>query len=178
MGPMGRASFAAASLTTVLTLAFVLATPSALAAETDPGVALALDVRAGLEGGGVGYAEGVRRSRTVVRFGGDAWLFDPADDMIGVAFLAELEPHLGFGGELRYQRRLWDVAVISVGPTAVFAPKTLVGGTLAFSYRPVLSEAVELDVGPVGNVFFAGSDRPEGVVPWQVLLNAGIRFRL
>lgn len=178
MGPMGRASFAAVSLATSLTGAFMLAVASEAAAETDPGAALALDVRAGVEGGGVGYAEGVRRSRTILRFGGDAWLFDPADDMIGVAFLAELEPHLGFGGELRYQRRLWEVAVVSVGPTAVFAPKTLVGGTLGISYRPALSEAVELDVGPAGNVFFAGADRPEGVVLWQVLVNAGIRFRL
>lgn len=168
----------APSLACLLAFALAFASPSEAAADTDPGAALTLDVRAGLEGGGVGYAEGVRRSRTVVRLGGDLWLFDPADDMIGVALLAELEPHLGFGGELRYQRRLWDVAVVSVGPTAVFAPKTLVGATLAFSYRPALSEAVELDVGPVGNVFFAGSDRPERVVPWQVLLNAGIRFRL
>ncbi|HHH30403.1 MAG TPA: hypothetical protein ENK57_18965 [Polyangiaceae bacterium] len=171
---MGRVSFTASTLA----LAMALAMPAEVAAETDPGAAIAMDVRAGLEGGGLGYAEGVRRSRTIVRFGGDAWLFDPADDMIGLAFLAELEPHLGFGGELRYQRRLWEVTVVSVGPTAIFAPKTLVGGTLGFSYRPTTSETVELDVGPTGNVFFAGSDRPEGVVPWQILVNAGIRFRL
>ena len=97
MGPMVQAWFAAVSprtsmvpslapsLACLLAFALAFASPSEAAADTDPGAALTLDVRAGLEGGGVGYAEGVRRSRTVVRLGGDLWLFDPADDMIGVA---------------------------------------------------------------------------------------------
>jgi len=159
------------------TVVVALVTPVS-AAETDPGVALAFDARAGLEGGGIGYASGVRRSRTLIRLGADAWLFEGAEDMIGVAFLAELEPHLGFGGELRYQRRLWDITVLSVGPTAIFAPRTLVGGTLGFSVRAEVSETIELDAGPITNVYFAGADLPDGVVLWQVLVSGGIRFDL
>jgi hypothetical protein len=169
MGAMRVAVFAA--------VVFVGLPASAMAEEIAPGVALAVDARAGLEGGGSGYAAGVRRSRTTLRFGAEAWLFEDADDRLAIGLLAEVEPRLGFGGDFHYQRRLVDWLLVEVGPSAIFAPNVLLGGGLGLSFRPRLDDDIELAVGPLGQLYAGGSDLPDRVLG-QFLINAGMRFGL
>ncbi len=144
----------------------------------DGNLAIAVDALGGVEGGGSGYAEGVRRSRTTFRAGVDGWLDSLPNDALSLAMLVEVEPDASLGGELRYQRRFLDFMVAHLGVSAFGVPETLVGLSWGLCFRPELGDAAELNVGPMGQLFVAGSDLPEDALIWQALLTAGIRFEL
>ncbi len=137
-----------------------------------------IDILAGLEGGGTGYAKGVRRSRTALRFAGEAWVDEDPTHQLAVGALVELEPVASFGADVRYQLRPSDTIVLGAGATAVIAPKYMLGATFGFGYRLRVSETVELNFSPSANVYFWGSDLPTNTVLWQAMLGVGARVDL
>ena len=152
----------------------MLVAPPARAQELK--VAGAADVIAGVEGGGSGYAAGVRRTRTTIRFGADLWVDEWPNNSLSVAGLVEIEPVASFGADVRYQRRVANDFVFHVGATAVIAPKHMIGATFGAAYRIDVSNMLEINVGPIGNVYFIGKDLPEGQVIWQATIGAGVRI--
>lgn len=151
---------------------------SAVAAAQEVEVAAAADVIAGLEGGGSGYAAGVRRSRTALRLGADLWLDAWPNNSLSIAAIVEVEPVPTFGADVRYQRRVADDFVFHVGALAILAPEQLIGATFGAAYRIDPNETFEVNVGPVCNLYFVGSDLPsQQTVIWQVMLGAGIRVQ-
>ncbi len=140
-------------------------------------MAAAADVIAGVEGGGSGYASGVRRTRTTLRLGADLWNDEWPNSSLGVAALIEIEPVASFGAEVRYQHRLANNFVIHIGALAVLAPKHMIGATFGAAYRIDVTETFEVNVGPMANVYFIGADLPGSQVLWQGTLGAGIRVQ-
>ncbi len=145
------------------------------AAHAQLGAAIAADVIAGLEGGGSGYAAGVRRTRTTLRLGADLWLDEWPNNSLGLGALVELEPVASFGADLRYQRRVADDFVFHAGVLGVLAPEQMVGVTFGVAYRLDLNDIVEINAGPMGHVYFIGSDLPADQILWQATLALGGR---
>jgi hypothetical protein len=160
-----------------LPLAAALAVLSPAAAEAQVGVGGGVDVLAGLEGGGSDYAAGVRRTRSTLHLGLDLWPEDYPDNVFTAGMLVEFEPEASIGADLRYERRLARVFVLHLGPTAVFAPKYLIGASAGFAFRVELSKRIDINVGPTANLYFVGSDLPDDQLLWQATLGAGIRVR-
>ncbi|MSP25677.1 MAG: hypothetical protein EXR75_11035 [Myxococcales bacterium] len=137
-----------------------------------------VDIVAGLEGGGTGYAKGVRRSRSLLRFGTEVWVDEDPKHQVALGALVELEPVASFGADLRYQLRASDSSVFHAGATSVIAPKYMLGATFGFGYRLAVTDTVELNFNPVANVYFWGSDLPKDTVLWQAMLGVGARVDL
>jgi hypothetical protein len=160
----------AAVIAGALTLAV---TPSTSRAQ-QPMFSAAADVMSGVEGGGTGYASGVRRARTTLRLGVDAWIDESPNDLLALAAIVELEPRASIGADLRYTRLVSDWA-FHAGAIAIIAPRHMIGATLGVGYRIPVGEMLTLSVGPTANVYFLGADLPERQVVWQGMLQGGIR---
>lgn len=160
---------------TGLTSSVLLDSASASAQQLE--IAAAADVIAGLEGGGSGYAAGVRRSRTTLRLGADLWIDEWPNNSLGVAAIVEVEPVAAFGADVRYQRRVADDFVFHVGALAILAPEHMFGATFGAAYRIDPNEVFEVNVGPVCNIYFVGADLPSSQVLWQAMLGAGARVQ-
>lgn len=161
---------------TIITLtAATLMASTSLADAQELQIAGAADVIAGIEGGGSGYASGIRRTRTTLRFGADLWVDEWPNNSLGVAGLVEIEPAASFGAEIRYQRRVAGDFVFHIGATAVIAPKHMIGATFGAAYRLDVTEILELNIGPMGTVYFMGADLPDDQVLWQTTIGAGVR---
>ena len=138
-------------------------------------IAAAADLIAGIEGGGSGYAAGVRRTRTTLRVGADFWVDEWPNSSLGVGALIEIEPSASFGADLRYQHRVANDFVFHVGAAAIIAPKHMIGATFGAAYRIDVTEILEINVGPMGTVYFMGADLPDKQVLWQTTLGGGVR---
>lgn len=133
------------------------------------------DVMMGIEGGGQGYASGIRRTRTTLRFGLEGYMDEQPLHMPALAVRIELEPAASFGADLRYQLRALDDFTFHAGLSTVLLPKHLIGGTFGAAYRPMLTESLGLYAGPTFEVWFLGADLPADTVLWQAQLEGGLR---
>jgi hypothetical protein len=136
-----------------------------------------LELSSGLAGGG-SAARATRRARTTLRLGGDLRVDETPDEGWAAGALIELEPHTALGGDVGYLHALGKRWWITAGATAFVAPKTLLGGTAAASYRYPLAKDFQLAVGPSFQVFFLGSDMPDKTPIWQATLRLGVHVDL
>lgn len=156
-----------------LTVSVMTQTPSAQGQEaTVAGVA---DIMSGIEGGGSGYAKGVRRARTSLRFGAEGWIDESPNNLLGLAALIEIEPRASIGADLRYIRLVGDSFAFHAGAIGIIAPKHMIGATFGAAYRLTLGEHAVLNFGPTGQFYFLGADLPEDAVIWQAMFQAGAR---
>jgi hypothetical protein len=162
-----------AALTALATLAATTPAPAQEAA-----FGAFADVATGLEGGGRGHASGVRRARTLVRAGGEAWVNESPNNRVAASLLLELEPHTAAGADLRYVRLLSERFTLTLGGVAILTPHTLVGATAGAEYRLPLRPTVALTASPTIQVFFLGTDLPTDTVLWQGLLHVGVHVDL
>jgi len=135
----------------------------------------AVDAKSGIEGGGSGHAAGVRRARTTLEIGAEAWIDESPADHLAVGAVVELEPRASVGAALRYLRLLGEMFSCQVGAIGIIAPKYMIGLTAGMAFRPHLGERVSLSLGPSINAYVLGSDLPEDRVLWQAVLAAGAR---
>jgi hypothetical protein len=132
-------------------------------------------VGSGIAGGAHGQ---LMRARTRLRIGADLRVDESPEDIFGAALLAEVEPHASIGADIRYMRAVGKRFVLHAGALGYVAPATLFGGAAGVEVRVPLSVSSALTFGPELNVFFLGSDLPDGTVFWQGLLQAGIHVDL
>jgi hypothetical protein len=138
----------------------------------------AADVVAGIEGGASGYASGIRRTRTMLRLGGEGYVDESPRHGLGIGALVELEPRASFGADLRYLFRFRELLVMHAGVTGILAPENMIGATFGCAYRMPLGKDLELNVNPLVNVYFLGNDLPTDTVIWQGMIAVGARFGL
>jgi len=135
------------------------------------------DIMAGIEGGGSGYAAGVRRSRTTLRFAAEGFIDESPKNIFAAGVLVEIEPVASVGADLRYMRSFAEQFQFHVGATSIIAPKHMIGATFGFAWRYPLSESVHLNVNPTANVYFVGADLAGSTVLWQGMIAGGVRVR-
>jgi hypothetical protein len=133
------------------------------------------EVFSGAEGGT--SSTPVRRTRTTLRVGGDVRIDESPRNVLSVATLLEIEPRASFGADVRYVR-LVNRFALGAGGIGYFSPASLYGATADVIYRLPISPSTSFTVGPSVNVFFLGSDLPDGVVLWQAVFRAGFRADL
>ncbi len=136
----------------------------------------AVDILAGLEGGGSGYASGVRRTRTTLRAAVEGYVDEFPKDIVALGLLVELEPVASIGADARYMRKVGKKLRVNAGVTAVVAPKHMVGATFGADYRIKFGDTIALAPSATGNVYFVGSDLAGSTVIWQLTLGVGARF--
>lgn len=136
------------------------------------------DVGTGIEGGGKGFATGVRRARTLFRFGGEMALSDMPGPRVGAGLLLEIEPRTSVGADLRYLHLVGDRFLLHIDARGIFAPSTLFGAAAGAELRLPIAKRISLTVGPTLNAYFFGYDLPEGTVIFQGLLHVGIHVHL
>jgi hypothetical protein len=94
-----------------------------------------LGLGTGLEGGDPGTGRTTfHRARTRIFVGADTRLSDDRTERLGLVAFADLEPHTGLGGSVRYLHFLGKQAVGFVGLTGVLAPHTLFGGEAGLKF--------------------------------------------
>lgn len=174
MRPTSTFTAALASLATVTLLG--LAASEARAQQLK--LAADVDVASGLEGGSYKGMLGLRRARTTLRFGADAYTDEFPDNGIAAGLLLEMEPHIAVGADVRYQRLLGKHFALELGFTGFFAPATLFGASAGALYRQPIIPRLWFTVGPTVTGYFLGSDLPAGTVVWQVLLRGGLHVDL
>lgn len=133
------------------------------------------EVGSGIEGGGQGYASGIRRARTQLRFGAEFFNNEFEEDKFGIGLKLELEPEAAGGVDLRYIRQLNDSFMVHVGAEGFFVPDTLFGISAGLKYIFPLSKTIDLTAGPTIPVYFLGYDLPDDTIVWQALLQVGVR---
>jgi hypothetical protein len=163
-------------LSSIIALALVGLAGSAKAQEIH--VSGAADLMAGVEGGGSGYAAGIRRTRTTLRLGAEGFVEDAPKHVFGVGALLELEPRASFGADARYILRFRDEMALQAGVVAILAPQNLMGASFGYAYRLGVGKGIEVNLNPVVNVFFLGGDLPKDTAIWQATLAAGARVDL
>jgi hypothetical protein len=155
-----------------LMVALLAASESATA---QPRGGAVLDVLAGVEGGGRGYAAGARRTRTTLRMGLVGWLDEAPAHMLALAAVVEVEPIPAIGADFRYQHRFVEDLVVHLGVTSILAPGQLVGASTGFTYQVAIGEHFSIAFGPTANVYFAGDDLADEVILWQAVIGGGAR---
>lgn len=134
------------------------------------------EMGSGIEGSGRGVP--FRRSRTMLRLGGDAFIDEFPKDNFTIGLLLEVEPRTGAGFDARYVRQLTERVFGGIGGAAMLFPQSLYGVSGEVSYRYPIAKNFTLTVSPVVNVFVLGSDLPNDSVLWQSLIRIGIRAPL
>ena len=132
-------------------------------------------VSSGIEGGG---APGLFRTRTRLRLGADLRVDEFPEDIIEIGLLAEIEPHAGFGADIRYARAAGEHLIFDVGALGIVAPASLYGLCAGVTYRMPLSKKVQITFGPEGDFYVLGSDLPDRTVIWQFRIQGGVRVEL
>jgi hypothetical protein len=132
----------------------------------------------GVEGGGQGYASGVRQARTTLRLGAELGIPDTPRTLWSSALVVELEPRSSLGLDLRYGRLVSNHLMFFGGAQAILAPITLYGLVFGAEGRIPFGKSLSLTVGPTFKVFFLGDDLPSGIVIWQALFQAGFHVNL
>ena len=130
----------------------------------------------GVEGGG--RQGGLSRTRTRLRLGADLRIDESPDDILEFGLLAEVDPKSGFGADVRYARAAGARFVVDAGILGILAPSSLYGVCAGLTYRVPISRRTQVTLGPEGDFFFLGTDLPDGVVVWQLRLQAGVRVDL
>ena len=130
----------------------------------------------GIEGGGANG--GMRITRTRLRLGGDLRIDESPDDIFEFAAIAEVGPRSGVGADARYARAAGSHFLVEAGLMGIVAPASLYGACAAFTFRLPLLKKMQLLVGPEVDLFFLGSDLPDGTVIWQARLQGGLRVDL
>ncbi|MFO0676817.1 MAG: hypothetical protein U0169_09790 [Polyangiaceae bacterium] len=134
------------------------------------------DVASGVEGGASRVA--LRRARTTLRFGADAFLDESPKDVFSVAGIVEVEPRAAVGLEVRYRRLFGERFSASAGLTSILAPSSIYGGTVDFVVTFPWSKSLNVTVGPTVNAFPLGADLPDGTILWQAFARVGLRANL
>ncbi len=173
--PGSRARFRTLPLFAALATAILLTLTASVSSAQEPAFAGMIEAQTGIEGGGKGYAAGIRRSRTNLRFGAEGWVDEDPVNRISAYLLVEVEPYAGVGAELRYTRVFWEDFSVFAGVTGIVAPQQLMGVTAGFGWRPLFTESFGITVGPAVTSYFIGNDLPDGFVLWQANLQAGAR---
>ena len=160
-----------------MALVVLLCLPGAARAQSwVPDVQLGL--ASGIEGADTGHGVAWQRARLRLIVGLDLGNDETGTDAYGVRGFVELERSISVGAELGYVR--WVIPELSLffGAVAVFAPRTLFGGTAGANYVFPLGKRLGLAVFSSFSALPLGNDRPgSGVVVWG-LLGVGIRGRL
>jgi hypothetical protein len=146
-------------------------------AQTFP-IGASVDVASGVEGGGKGHATGVRRARTLFRFGGEMALSEEPGPRVAAGVLLEIEPRTSVGADIRYVHLVGERFAFHIGAIGIFAPTTLFGASVGGELRLSLSRRVAVLAGPTVRAFFVGNDLPDGTVIFQGLFNVGIHVSL
>ena len=131
----------------------------------------------GLEGNGQQNG-GPRPARTRLRLDVDFHVDEFPHEVFGFGILADVVPRAAFGIDGHVILRLPPRFELWAGGIAYLAPSTLFGPSVDLWYRIPLSKGAAFVVGPEVNVFFGGSDLPEGTVLWQGLIQVGIHADL
>jgi len=139
-------------------------------------IGASLGLSSGVEGGGA--AGGLFRTRTRLRLGGDLRIDESPDDIFEFAAIAEVEPKAGFGADVRYARAAGEHFVIDAGLMGIVAPSSLYGACAGLDYRLPISKRSQLFFGPEFDIYFLGSDLPDGTVLWELRVQAGLRADL
>jgi hypothetical protein len=163
----------AASLAALVAVGVTLA-PSRRALAQDYEWAAVVQLEGGVEGGGNGFAAGVRQARTTLRLGAELGIPDPPRTFWSAAVVVEIEPHSSVGADLRYARPVGKHVTMFGGAQAVIAPTTLYGIVFGAEGRVPMGGALSLTLGPTFKAFFSGDDLPSGTVIWQGLFHVGI----
>jgi hypothetical protein len=148
------------------------------AAAEDYQFGAAVTVGGGVEGGGRGYAAGVRRAPMLLRIGGEARLPEMPKSIFEVGLLITFEPYATFGADFRYAHLIGKHLSLHIGGEAVIAPSTLFGVTAGAEWLFPVRHNVDLLAGPSVQTFFFGNDLPDGNVIWQGLFHLGIHVDL
>jgi hypothetical protein len=137
-----------------------------------------LGVGGGLEAGDPGTGKTTfHRARTRIFVAGDALMSDSRVERIGVMVFADIEPHTGLGGSLRYQHFLGKHAVGFVGLTGAIAPHTLFGGEAGLKF--VLGgKDMKFFLEPSIAALPLGTDLPTDRVLLWGLVGLGVHFEL
>jgi hypothetical protein len=159
------------------TLALTLGSPRDARAQ-DYAFAAAVSFAGGVEGGGRGYAAGVRRAPTLLRIGGEARLPEMPRSIFEIGLLIGFEPSASFGADFRYAHLIGKHLSLHLGGEAVIAPSTLFGATGGAEVLVPLRRNVDLFAGPSVTAFFFGNDLPDGNVVWQGLVHLGVHVDL
>jgi len=130
----------------------------------------------GVEGGGPQGTMAMTRTR--VRIAVDARVDESPEDLLLGGLDAEVTPTSGIGADLRYGRMVGDRVVLSAGILGILAPWTLYGACAVFEYRIPIAQRFQITIAPEGDVFFLGTDLPDGTAIWQFRLNGGLRADL
>jgi hypothetical protein len=124
---MTRLSVIFATLAIVLSFVKVASAQVVAAAE--------LGVGTGLEAGDPGTGKTTfHRARTRIFVAADTLLSDSRVERFGLMAFADIEPHTGLGGSVRFQHFLGKHAVAFVGLTGALAPHTLFGGEAGLKF--------------------------------------------
>jgi hypothetical protein len=140
------------------------------------------DVQVGLSSGFEGSDTGIgpqwQRARSRIVVGWDLGNSEYSNEAYGVRAFVELERNISVGGELGYVRWFTPDLNFFFGGVAVFAPETLIGGTVAATYVLPMGKHFGIPVWASINALPFGSDRGnDGIVIWT-LLGVGVRGRL
>jgi hypothetical protein len=133
----------------------------------------------GLEGGDPGGGS-VRFRRARSRIVGSLEMRvddDLKDGMVAMIF-AEIEPHAGAGGSLRYARWLSPNVYGFAGATGAFAPHTLLGGEIGVQIQIPIDKTLGVFVEPSFAALPLGTDLPTDHVLLWGYLTLGIHANL
>ncbi len=167
---MTRLSVIFATLAVVLSFVKVASAQVVAAAE--------LGVGSGLEAGDPGTGKTTfHRARTRIFVAADTLLSDSRVERLGLMAFADIEPHTGLGGSLRYQHFLGKHAVAFVGLTGALAPHTLFGGEAGLKFVLGGSD-LKFFVEPSIAALPLGTDLPTDRVLLWGLVGLGIHAEL
>jgi hypothetical protein len=132
----------------------------------------------GLEGSDTGIGPQWQRARSRIVVGWDLGNSEYSNEAYGIRAFIELERNVSVGGELGYVRWFTPNLSFFFGGVAVFAPETLIGGTVAATYVMPMGKNFGIPIWASLSALPFGSDRGnDGIVVWT-LLGVGVRARL
>jgi hypothetical protein len=137
-----------------------------------------LGVGSGLEAGDPGTGKTTfHRARTRIFVGVDTLLSDSRMERLGLMAFADIEPHTGLGGSVRWIHFLGKHAVGFVGLTGAIAPHTLFGGEAGMKF--VLGGGdVKFFLEPSIAALPVGTDLPTDKVLLWGLVGLGVHLEL
>ncbi len=136
-------------------------------------------IATGAEGGDAADGKvGWQRARTRLIAGVQLSVDEDPRQAYEVRAFAEFEPRVSVGAELHYIRWLDTRIGVFAGPTAVFAPGTLFGGTVGFKFLFEMGKKTDVLIEPSFSALPLGSDLPDGGIVMWGLVAFGLRTEL